>query len=354
MKILVGMSGGIDSSAAALLLQQQGHEVIGATMSLYNSNNPITSHMSGTACFGPNEEATIKEAREVCRKLDIPFHVIDCSLQYEKYVLDNFIDEYKGGRTPNPCIWCNSYIKFGALLDGARLSNIEFDAYATGHYVKVVEYNNRFALAAADDQKKDQSYFLYRLRQDQLAHIIFPLGGMTKVQSKEIGLKHGFFGSEKKESQDFYSGHYTDLIDWPDREGKIVSWSGKVLGVHKGYWHYTIGQRKGLGVSADAPLYVISLDSSSNTVTVGYEEETYTHSLIAHSPSWMAIETLREPLEVIAKIRSTSAGKAATIEKIENDRVLVTFKEPQMAITSGQSVVFYTHEKIVLGGAIIE
>jgi tRNA-specific 2-thiouridylase len=354
MKILVGMSGGIDSSAAALLLQQEGHEVIGATMSLYNSNNPISTHMSGTACFGPSESVTISEARAVCEKLDIPFHIIDCSEQYEQFVLDNFTDEYKEGRTPNPCIWCNSYIKFGALLDGARKSGIEFDAYATGHYVKVVTYNNRFALAGADDAHKDQSYFLYRLRQDQLATLIFPLGGMTKVQSKEIGIKHGFFGSQKKESQDFYSGHYTDLIDWEERKGNILSVQGEILGEHRGYWHYTIGQRRGLGISAEFPLYVVSIDAQANTVTVGYEEETYNHSLIAHSPSWMAIEDLYEPLEVTAKIRSTSSGSAAVIKRIDNDRVLVTFKETQQAITSGQSVVFYNKDKIILGGAIIE
>ena len=354
MKILIGMSGGIDSSAAALLLQQAGHEVIGATMSLYNENNPISTHMSGRACFGPSEINTISEAKAVCEKLDIPFHIIDCSLQYEQFVLDNFTDEYKEGRTPNPCVWCNSYIKFGALLDGARKSGIEFDAFATGHYVKVVNYNNRFALAAADDAHKDQSYFLYRLRQDQLASTIFPLGGMTKVQSKEIGMKHGFFGPEKKESQDFYSGHYTDLIDWEERKGKIISVQGKVLGEHQGYWHYTIGQRRGLGVSADRPLYVISIDAQTNTVTVGYEEDTYSHSLVSHSPSWMAIEDLYEPMEVIAKIRSTSSGAPAIIDRIEGDRVLVSFKEKQQAITSGQSVVFYNKDQILLGGAIIE
>ncbi len=354
MKILVGMSGGIDSSAAALLLKQAGHEVIGATMSLYNARNPISSSMSGTACFGPSESVTISEARSVCEQLNIPFHVIDCSIEYEQFVLDNFTDEYKEGRTPNPCVWCNSYIKFGALLDGARKSGIEFDAYATGHYVKVVNYNNRFALAAADDAHKDQSYFLYRLRQDQLASTIFPLGGMTKVQSKEIGMNHGLFGSQKKESQDFYSGHYTDLIDWEDRKGNIVTIQGDFLGEHRGYWHYTIGQRRGLGVSSDRPLYVVSINAEDNTVIVGYEEETYTHTLISHSPSWMAIEDLYEPLEVIAKIRSTSSGAPAVIKRIEDNRIEVSFKEKQQAITSGQSVVFYNNDKIILGGAIIE
>ncbi|NCB02181.1 MAG: tRNA 2-thiouridine(34) synthase MnmA [Spirochaetia bacterium] len=353
MKILVGMSGGIDSSAAALLLQQAGHEVIGATMSLYNPNNPISSNMSGSACFGPSEKHTIEEAKAVCEKLKIPLHILDCSAQYEKFVLDNFTNEYKEGRTPNPCVLCNSYIKFGALLDEARKKQIDFDYYATGHYVKIVEINNRLALAMADDAKKDQSYFLYRLRQDQLSNIIFPLGEMTKSQSRELGMKHGFFGSEKKESQDFYSGDYVELINWPDKVGQIFSSSGKLLGSHNGYWNYTIGQRKGLGISADRPLYVLSLDSSTNTVVVGYEEETYTHTLIAHSPSWMAIERLNEPIEVIAKIRSTSKGARAIIRMEKEGRVKVSFVEKQQAITSGQSVVFYNEQKIILGGAII-
>ena len=354
MKILVGMSGGIDSSAAALLLKEAGHEVIGATMSLYNANNPISTHMSGTACFGPSEINTIREAKAVCDKLEIPLHVLDCSVQYEKYVLDNFTNEYKEGRTPNPCVWCNSFIKFGALLEEATRQHIEFDAYATGHYVKVIQIHNRYALSAADDEKKDQSYFLYRLSQEQLSKVIFPLGEMTKAQSREIGERYGFFGSEKKESQDFYSGDYVDLIDWEPLTGDILNTQGTKLGEHKGYWHYTIGQRKGLGLSAQRPLYVLSLNAATNTVTVGFEEETYSHSLIAHSPSWMAIEKLTEPMHVSAKIRSTSKGSPAIISMMEDGRILVKFVEKQQAITTGQSVVFYNEEKVLIGGAIID
>jgi tRNA-specific 2-thiouridylase len=353
MKVLVGMSGGIDSSAVALLLQKDGHEVIGATMSLYNKDNPITSQLTGTGCFSPNVEQTIKEARMVCDKLGIQHIVVDCAKEYEKFVLDNFTSEYLEGRTPNPCVWCNSYIKFGALLKVAREEGVDFDKFATGHYVKVVKVGDRFALHIADDAKKDQSYFMYRLTQEQLSQVIFPLGGTTKVENRQLGIENGFFGTEKKESQDFYSGHYSELLAKEDVKGNIINREGKVLGTHSGYWHFTVGQRRGLNISSPRPLYVLELDAEHNEVIVGFKEDTQTATLTAHSMSWMAIENLVEPIELIAKIRSTSVGSRALVTPLEDNRVRVDFFEKQNSITRGQSVVFYK-DHTVIGGGIIE
>lgn len=353
MKVLVGMSGGIDSSAVALRLQREGHEVIGATMSLYNKDNPITSRLSGSGCFTPHVEQTIREAREVCDRLGIEHIVVDCAKEYERYVLDNFTGEYLEGRTPNPCVWCNSYIKFGALLRSAREMGYDFDRYATGHYVKIVDAGGRLALHVADDVKKDQSYFMYRLNQEQLSQVIFPLGGTTKVENKELGIQNGFFSVEKKESQDFYSGHYSELLSIEDREGEIVTRDGKVLGHHKGYWHYTVGQRRGLNISSSKPLYVLELDALNNKVIAGFKEETQTDTLTAHFMSWMAIEKIDRPIEVKAKIRSTSAGADAVVAPLEEGRVRVDFTEKQNSITRGQSVVFYI-DNTVIGGGIIE
>ncbi len=352
MKILLGMSGGIDSSAAAVLLKGQGHEVIGVTMSMYNPQNPVIAAMEGTACFGANVTETIREARQVCDKLGIPLHVADLSKEYDRFILSNFNNEYLEGRTPNPCVLCNHYIKFGALLDACEREGIAFDAFATGHYVKVVPYGDRLTLAVAADEKKDQSYFLYRLTQKQLSRVLFPLSGQTKTESRAIGEAHGLFDKDKGESQDFYSGSYTDLLDRKELKGDIVNSKGEVMGTHSGFWHYTIGQRRGLGIGADRPLYVIALDAEQNRVVVGYAEETFSHTLTGYDAAWMAIESLEEPMEVKAKIRSTSRAEDALIAPAEDGKVSVSFINPQKAITPGQSVVFYKDDMII-GGAFI-
>jgi tRNA-specific 2-thiouridylase len=309
--------------------------------------------LSGTGCFSPHVEQTIREAREVCDKLGIKHIVVDCAKEYEEFVLNNFTSEYLAGRTPNPCVWCNSYIKFGSLLTAAREQGIEFDKYATGHYVKVIKVNNRYALHVAEDVKKDQSYFMYRLSQEQLSQVIFPLGGTTKVENRELGIKHGFFGHEKRESQDFYSGHYGELLAKEDQEGDIVTTEGEVLGKHQGYWHFTVGQRRGIDIASSQALYVLRLDSDRNEVIVGNKGETQTRTLTAHSPTWMAIEAPTKPIEVIAKIRSTSIGSTALVTPIEGNRLSVNFNDKQNSITKGQSVVFYI-DGTVIGGGIIE
>ena len=321
-------------------------------MSMFDSSNPIVANMSGTACFGANIKDTIAEAQAVCVKIGIPLHVVDLSVEYNRYILSNFNTEYLEGRTPNPCVLCNHYIKFGALLDACEREGIEFDRFATGHYVRVVPYGDRLTLQVPVDEKKDQSYFLYRLTQKQLSRVIFPLAETTKEENRVFGAEHGLFRADKGESQDFYSGDYKDLLNREPEEGEIVDSSGRVLGTHQGFWNYTIGQRRGLGIGADRPLYVLSLDAEHNRVTVGYTEETFSHTLTGYDPSWMAIASLTEEMLVKAKIRSTSRAQDALIRPLEDGRVSVSFTEPQMAITPGQSVVFYLNGKII-GGAFI-
>jgi tRNA-specific 2-thiouridylase len=352
MRVLVGMSGGIDSSVAALLLKEAGHEVVGVTMSIWSKGNPFSGELKKNACFGPNEEEDIAEARRVSGMLGIEYHVLDCAKQYEQIVIEDFKSEYMAGRTPNPCVWCNSLIKFGALPKIARESGIEFDAFATGHYAQVGKNGDRWNLLRAKDLRKDQTYFLYRLTQKQLSEVMFPLGKATKEEARRLCIEHGFFTEDKDESQDFYSGDYSDLLQTEPKMGNIVDKKGTVLGQHEGYWKYTIGQRRGLKISSERPLYVIRLDAQENEVVVGHEEDTFGDALIAENLNWIAVESLDTSIEVQAKIRSTGSPKAALVEPREDGTVSVRFAEPQKAVTPGQSVVFY-QDDIVLGGGVI-
>ena len=352
MRILVGLSGGIDSAIAALLLKNMGHEVVGATMSIWREGNPLVEVVKHQACFGPNEEQDIAEARRVSEILGIEYHLLDCAQEYEAIVLENFKSEYLAGRTPNPCVWCNSFIKFGALPKIARERGIAFDKFATGHYARVVEEGGRFLLKTATDNHKDQTYFLYRLNQEQLSTLIFPLGEMAKSEVRRLTLEYNLFDADKRESQDFYGGDYSDLLETPPQTGEIVTLEGKVVGNHNGYWNYTIGQRRGLGVAAQRPLYVVALDAEKNQVIVGYEEETFKEVLKAEQLNWIAFDNLEGPLEASAKIRSTSRAKSVLISPLPGGEVEVRFAEPQKAITPGQSVVFYQDE-VVLGGGVI-
>ena len=352
MRILVGLSGGIDSAIAALLLKTMGLDVVGATMSIWRDGNPLAKVVKREACFGPNEEKDIEEARRISHLLGIEYHLLDCAQEYEAIVLENFKSEYLAGRTPNPCVWCNSFIKFGALPKIAREQGIAFDKFATGHYARVVEEGGRFLLKTAADNHKDQTYFLYRLNQEQLSQLILPLGEMEKSEVRRLTLEHNLFGVEKGESQDFYSGDYSDLLLTPPQSGEIVTQEGKVVGTHKGYWNYTIGQRRGLGVASERPLYVVALDAHNNRVIVGNMEETFKDAFKADQLNWIAFESLKEPIEASAKIRSTSQARSVLISPLSTSEVEVKFAEPQMAITPGQSVVFY-QDDVVLGGGVI-
>jgi len=350
--VIVGLSGGVDSSVAAYLLREQGYEVIGVTMAIWDGQYKSTGKH---ACYGSDEEEEIREARAVAEKLDIPYHVFNCSAEYKQAVLDYFKSEYLAGRTPNPCIQCNQLIKFGMLPSMARKSGIDFDFFATGHYagVEFSEKYQRYVLKKAADLKKDQTYFIHRLTQDQLAQALLPIGQYKKPQIKELARKVGITIEDLEESQDFYSGDYKDLLEVEDHPGDIVDTNGIVLGHHQGIWNYTIGQRKGLGIAFSEPLYVIGLNKESNMVIVGVREETYNGSFIVSDLNWVALSGLTEPRDCTAKIRSGQTEREARIEPVESGGVKVTFFHPNDAITPGQSAVFYEGD-IVLGGGIIK
>jgi len=360
MKILVGMSGGVDSSVAALLLKEQGHEVIGAIMSIWSEENhkrlapSVNTNSCKDACYGPNEKEDIEEARKIAEKLGIPFHVFDCSKEYEQIVLDNFKTEYLSGRTPNPCIRCNSLIKFDVLPFLAKKSGLEFDKFATGHYARTEydEASGRWVLKRGTNPKKDQSYFLYRLRQDQLANILMPLGEYEKFEIREIAKDNGLNVYDKPDSQDFYSGDYNELLNVAPKVGNIVDKSGKILATHQGIWNYTIGQRKGLGIAHTSPLYVVALDRDKNEVIVGEIDETFKDSLIAVDLNWVSVEKLEKETKATAKVRSAQSPVEVTI-KPQGDKVLVEFDEMQSSLTKGQSIVFYQGD-LLLGGGIID
>lgn len=335
-KVLVGMSGGVDSSVSALLLKKEGYEVVGATMALFDSEGTIKN---------------CEDAKKVCDSLNIEHHIIDLKEEFKKNVIDNFIDCYKNGRTPNPCIECNRFLKFGALYDKAK--ELGCDYIATGHYAKVVDNK----LCKADDLAKDQTYFLYKINKEVLSHIIFPLANYKdKDEIRSIARDNGLFVAEKKDSQeicfipnDDYVNYLTNNLDKLPDSGNFILKDGTIIGKHKGIIYYTIGQRKGLGISYKTPLYVISIDKENNVIILGDEKDLYSNTLIATNIN-LLVDKL--PNRVMAKVRYRAHEAIANIEWAGND-VKVIFDEPQRSITKGQSVVFYEND-ICLGGGIIK
>jgi tRNA-specific 2-thiouridylase len=349
-KVAVAMSGGVDSSVAAALLKEKGYEVIGLTMKI-GDGKTSPGGRARPGCCGAEEE-DIEDARRVAEILGIPFHVFDLRQEYKAQVLDYFCQEYLSGKTPNPCIRCNRRVKFGALLEKAQSLRIGFDYFATGHYAQVehVEGRCRYLLKKAKDLKKDQSYFLFSLSQEQLSRCLFPLGNYTKEEVRRMAANFRLPVSDKPESQNFMAGGYSSLIEGQAKPGSIVDRHGNVLGEHRGIAFYTIGQRRGLGISAREPLYVTSIDQKANSIVVGSKEEVYADDLIASELNWIALEKLERPIEVTAKIRYRHEEAPATVTPLDKDKVQVKFKEPQMAITPGQGVVFYNGDILVGGG----
>ena len=353
MKIAIGMSGGVDSSTAALCLKREGYECLGVTMKIWREGAFPAGMAPGNACYGPGEESDIAAAKDVCATLGIPYIVIDCADSYESVVLDYFKAEYRSGRTPNPCIRCNQEIKFGLLPRLVKEQGHSFDAFATGHYARTAfdPAAGCHRLLKGVDPKKDQSYFLYRLSSEQLAAAIFPLGAFRKEDVRRMAREAGLTVHDKEESQDFCSGPYADIIGAGSGEGDIVDTAGKVLGRHQGIWRYTIGQRKGLGIPWSEPLYVLRIDAANNRIVVGTLRETARRTFTVQECVWNAGSSLRRPLRAGVKIRSSAPDAEAVVEP-NGDAATVTFAEPQTAITPGQSAVFYEGE-YVLGGGII-
>jgi tRNA-specific 2-thiouridylase len=351
--VAVAMSGGVDSSVAAALLKDRGYQVTGVTMKIWDGEK-VPVFKPRRSCYGPGEAEDIKETQRVAEKLGIDLHIINLSEEFRRDVLDYFEREYLTGRTPNPCVMCNRYIKFQALIDKSGNAGIEFDYFATGHYSRIDydENSSRYLLKKARNTVKDQSYFLAFLTQDQLKNTLFPVGEYTKQEVRDLARKFNLGVDEKPESRDFVAAGYRSLIS-DTQAGLIKNARGEILGEHRGIADYTIGQRKGLGISGKDPFYVTDIDPETNTVIVGSREDVYSDELTANNLNWISMEKLETEMEVRAKIRYSHEEAKVTVIPLADEQVKVKFKEPQMAITPGQAVVFYNDE-IVLGGGIIE
>jgi tRNA-specific 2-thiouridylase len=373
-RVVCGMSGGVDSSATAALLLEQGYDVIGITLKLWPQD---CVNRAEDKCCGPQ---AVTDARAVCHKLDIPYYLIDESADFQKHVIQYFADEYKAGRTPNPCVMCNQNLKFGRLID--RADQLGADFIATGHFARVerMDLNNketkkqsssllgsfvvnsspRYLLKRGRDLRKDQSYFLFSLRQDQLARIIFPLGEKTKSDTREVARHCQLKTADKEESMEIcfvpdndYGGFLQAANLVQKHRGEIVDLHGRVLGKHDGIEFYTIGQRKGLGITTPKPVYVVELDAENNRVVVGDESALDRDEFIAERCNWHPFETLTAPIEVMAKIRYNHPGAPATVTPLDGNKVRVKLHSSARAVTPGQAAVFYQDDLVVGGGWIM-
>jgi tRNA-specific 2-thiouridylase len=345
--VAVAMSGGVDSSLAAALLAKKGYRVIGLTMRLF--------------CYeGIDNEKnccslkSIEAARQTAQRFGFPHYVVDCEPEFKSSVIDYFIEQYRQGRTPNPCVACNQKIKFGLLLDKAK--GLGCDLIATGHYARIKKIQGQPVLARGKDLKKDQSYFLWTLNRQQLGSVIFPLGGLDKQKVRELATGYGLESAKRPESQEICfipEGKYSEFMKKAigSKPGPIVNNQGKVLGQHQGIANYTIGQRGGLGIALGRPQYVVSIDAALNKITVGEDTELMTGKLLASDVNWI-VPRPKKAVKAVVKIRHQHAGAEAEIKALEGQRAEVVFKNPQRAVTTGQSVVFYRGD-LVLGGGVI-
>ena len=353
-KALIAMSGGVDSSVAAFLIKQQGLDATGVTMKLYD-NEDIGIARENTCC----SDDDIADARAVCARLSIPYYVFNFRDDFNTEVIDRFIKAYENGSTPNPCIDCNRYIKFERLM--RRMAELNMDYVVTGHYARIEydEERKRYLLKKALDDKKDQSYVLYSLTQEQLSHTLFPLGSLNKDEVRKIAEENGFVNAKKHDSQDICfvpDGKYAEFIEGYTGKkyecGDFVDRDGKRLGEHKGIIRYTIGQRKGLGLALPAPMYVLEKDLDNNKVVLGFNDDLFTKELYAEDINFISIKEINEPIRVSAKVRYNQKEQPATVER-DGDRLHIVFDEPQRAICKGQAVVLYDGDIVVGGGKIM-
>ncbi len=352
-RVILGMSGGVDSSVAAYLLRAQGYEVVGAMMRIWDGTMTFEVKRAN-ACYGPNEGKKVERARGIAQCLGVAFHDVDLSALYRQEVLDYFRGEYLAGRTPNPCVVCNRKLKFQALWEAMEALGIQGEYFATGHYVqKRALPNGRFTLVRGRDLGKDQSYFLYGLDQNQLARTLFPLGYLTKEEVRALAQEAGLDFTSTKESQNFITGGYEVFFHGESKRGEIVHEDGQVLGEHSGIWGYTIGQRKGLGISCSRPLYVTRIDPERHRVIVGERSRLMGREFVAGELRFMAVAQLEAPLRAQVKIRYQHHPAPALLEPLEGGQVRVRFDEPQLSIAPGQITVFYRDEQLLGGGVIL-
>lgn len=356
-RVLVAMSGGIDSSVAALMMHEQGYEVIGITMKTWD----YATTGGGKRTTGCCSLDDINDARSLAVDLGFPHYVLDIREEFGEYIIDNFVEEYLAGRTPNPCVLCNTHIKWDALVKRANQLDCEF--IATGHYAQIREENGRFIISKGRDENKDQSYVLWGLKQENLKRTIFPCGGYTKNEIRQIALEHGYENLAKKsESYEIcfipdndYRGFLKRKIDGLEERvkgGKFIDKHGNELGTHEGYPFYTIGQRKGLGLALGRPVFVTKIDPKTNTVVLGDEEDLFRQRMMVRNINLIKYSELTEPTEAITKIRYKDKGHFSTLVQ-QGNNMQVTFYEPVSAIAPGQSAVFYEGNDLIGGGFIM-
>ena len=351
-KAMIAMSGGVDSSVAAWLMKRDGYDCMGVTMRLFAGED--SCERKGHTCCSLDD---VEDARSVARQLGIPYFVFNFTEDFGTQIMDRFVCAYQNGFTPNPCIDCNRYMKFEKLMKRAK--ELDYDYVVTGHYARIEEQDGKFLLKKAIDEKKDQSYVLYSLTQEQLAHTLFPLGGMTKPQIREMAEEQGLINARKHDSQDIcfvpdgdYAGFIERYTGKSFEPGNFVDQEGHVLGQHKGIICYTIGQRKGLGIAFGYPVFVTEIRPETNEVVLGSDKDVYTNRLYANQLNFMALSDIEEPVRLKAKIRYSHAGSCCTVRRTGADEICCEFEEPVRAVTPGQAVVLYDGDYVAGGGVI--